>query len=78
MNHGAVVTTVQPAARPKQGYADSTSSSSTGAMRVNTAPELLSALPSSKIGEEISVTYIRGRNTYNATALLTDSPPPAQ
>ena len=79
VNHGAIITTLQPGSpAAKAGMRRLDVIIRYQGKEVNTAPELLRALRSSKIGDEISVTYVRGRNTYTATALLTDSPPPGQ
>ena len=79
VNHGAVITTIQPGSpAAKAGMRRLDVIIRYQGNEVNTAPELLRALRSSRIGDEISVTYVRGRNTYTATALLTDSPPPGQ
>lgn len=43
---------------------------------INTAPELLRALRNSQIGDEITVTYVRGKTSMTATMQLTKSPPP--
>ncbi|MBN1690807.1 MAG: trypsin-like peptidase domain-containing protein [Dehalococcoidia bacterium] len=77
VKRGAIITTVQPgspAARAGMRRLDVIIRYQ--GKEITTAPELLRELRSSKIGDEISVTYIRGKNTYNVTALLTDSPPP--
>ncbi|MFA5399581.1 MAG: trypsin-like peptidase domain-containing protein [Dehalococcoidia bacterium] len=77
VKRGAIITTVQPgspAARAGMRRLDVIIRYQ--GKEITTAPELLRELRSSKIGDEISVTYVRGKNTYTATALLTDSPPP--
>jgi len=77
VNHGAVVTMVQPGSpAAKAGMRRLDVIIRYRGKEVATAPELLRELRNSKIGEEISVTYVRGKNTLNVTALLTDSPPP--
>jgi serine protease Do len=43
---------------------------------ITTAPELLRALRNSQIGDDVTVVYIRGKTTLNATMKLTKSPPP--
>ncbi len=45
-------------------------------MDINSAPELLRALRNSQIGEDVAVTYVRGKNTLTAAIKLTTSPPP--
>jgi len=77
VKRGAIITTVQPGSPAARAgmrrldviirYRDKD---------IATAPELLRELRSSQIGEEISLTYVRGKNMYTVTALLTDSPPP--
>jgi serine protease Do len=77
VNRGAIVTTIQPGSpAAKAGMRRLDVIVKYQGQDVNTAPELLRALRNSKIGDEISMTYVRGRNTYDTTALLTDSPPP--
>ena len=77
VDHGAAVTFVQPGSPAaiaglkrldviiKYQGAD-----------INSAPELLRALRNSKIGEDVTVTYMRGKTTLSATMKLTNSPPP--
>jgi len=77
VDHGAAVTFVQASSPAAQAglrrldvitkYQDKD---------INTAPELLRALRNSQIGEEITVTYMRGKNTMTAKMQLTKSPPP--
>ena len=43
---------------------------------INSAPELLRLLRSSQIGDEVSITYMRGKNTFTTTLQLVNSPPP--
>jgi serine protease Do len=43
---------------------------------VKSAPEMLHALRASQIGEEVTITYVRGKNTLTAAVQLTNSPPP--
>jgi len=77
VKRGAIITTVQPgspAARAGMRRLDVIIRYQ--GKEITTAPELLRELRSSKIGDEISVTYVRGKNTFTVTALLTDSPPP--
>ena len=77
VNRGAIVTTIQPGSpAAKAGMRRLDVIIKYQGQQVNTAPELLRALRNSKIGDEISVTFVRGRNTLTATTLLTDSPPP--
>ncbi len=77
VKRGAIITTVQPGSpAAKAGLRRLDVIIRYQGKEVNTAPDLLRELRSSRIGEEISVTYVRGKNTYTATALLTDSPPP--
>lgn len=75
--HGAVVTFVQPGSPAAEA----------GLRRLDviikyqgkdiaTAPELLSKLRDSQIGQRITVTYVRGKTTLSTSMQLIDSPPP--
>ena len=77
VNRGAVVTVVQPGSP----------AANAGLRRldvilkyqnkdISTASELLRELRNSKIGEEVTIIFIRGKNTLTASARLTTSPPP--
>ena len=77
VNRGAVVTVVQPGSP----------AANAGLRRldvilkyqnkdISTASELLRELRNSKIGEEVTITYMRGKNTLTTSARLTTSPPP--
>ena len=77
VNRGAVVTVVQPGSP----------AANAGLRRldvilkyrnkdISTASELLRELRNSKIGEEVAITYMRGKNTLTTSARLTTSPPP--
>lgn len=75
--HGAVVTFVQvgsPAA--KAGLRRLDVITKYQGKDITTAPELLRELRNSQIGQEITVTYVRGKTTMTASMQLTDSPPP--
>ena len=74
---GAVVTVVQsgsPAARAGLRRLDVITRYK--GQDISNAPELLKALRNSQIGEEVSITYMRGKNTLTTTATLVTSPPP--
>jgi len=43
---------------------------------ISSAPELLRALRNSQIGQNVTLTYVRGKATVSATVQLTESPPP--
>ena len=77
VNRGAVVTVVQPGSPAAQA----------GLRRldvilkyqnkdISTASELLRELRNSKIGDEVTITYMRGKNALTTSARLTTSPPP--
>jgi serine protease Do len=77
VNRGAVVTVVQPGSP----------AANAGLRRldvilkyqnkdISTASELLRELRNSKIGEEVTITYMRGKNTLTTSAQLSTSPPP--
>ena len=77
VNRGAVVTVVQPGSP----------AASAGLRRldvilkyqnkdISTASELLRELRNSKIGEDVTIKYMRGKNTLTTSARLTTSPPP--
>jgi serine protease Do len=77
INRGAVVTVVQPGSP----------AANAGLRRldvilkyqnkdISTASELLRELRNSKIGEEVTIIFMRGKNTLSASAQLTTSPPP--
>jgi serine protease Do len=77
VKRGAIITTVQPGSpAARAGLRRLDVIIRYQGKEITTAPELLRELRSSKIGEEIKITYFRGKNSYNVTALLTDSPPP--
>jgi len=77
VNRGAVVTVVQPGSP----------AANAGLRRldvilkyqntdISSASELLRELRNSKIGEEVTITFMRGKNTLTTSARLTTSPPP--
>ena len=77
INRGAVVTVVQPGSP----------AANAGLRRldvilkyqnkdIGSASELLRELRNSKIGEEVTITFMRGKNTLTTSAQLTTSPPP--
>ncbi len=77
INRGAVVTVVQPGSPAAQA----------GLRRldvilkyqnkdISSASELLRELRNSKIGDEVTITYMRGKNALTTSARLTTSPPP--
>jgi len=77
VKRGAIVTTVQPGSpAARAGLRRLDVIIRYHGKEITTAPELLRELRNSKIGEEITITYVRGKNTYTVNALLTDSPPP--
>lgn len=43
---------------------------------ISNAPELLKSLRNSKVGEKVSITYMRGTTTMTTSATLVTSPPP--
>jgi serine protease Do len=76
-SHGAVVTVVQPGSpAAKSGLRRLDVITKYKGVDINNAPELLKALRNSQIGEEVSITYMRGKNTLTTTATLVTSPPP--
>ncbi len=77
INRGAVVTVVQPGSpAAKAGLRRLDVIIKFKGQDVNNAPELLKALRQSQIGEEVSITFVRGRNMMTTTAKLATSPPP--
>jgi len=77
VKRGAIVTTVQPGSpAARAGLRRLDVIIRYHGKEITTAPELLRELRNSKIGEEIKITYVTGKNTYTVNALLTDSPPP--
>jgi serine protease Do len=79
VDHGAIITVVQPGSPAANAglkrYDVVTRFHNTD---VSNAPELLHALRSSQIGDQVNITYVRGKNTFNTTAQLSKSPPPRQ
>lgn len=76
-NKGAVITVVQagsPAA--KAGLRRLDVIIKYKGQDINNASELLKALRHSQIGEEVTITFMRGKNTLTTTAVLVTSPPP--
>jgi serine protease Do len=76
-DHGAAVTFVQagsPAAKANLKRLDVITKYQD--KDINSAPELLRALRNSQIGDDVTVTYVRGKTTLTATMQLTKSPPP--
>ena len=43
---------------------------------ITSAPELLRELRNSEIGQEVSVTFVRGKDTLTTTIILSQTPPP--
>ena len=79
INRGAVVTYVQPGSPAAQaGLKRLDVIVQYRGKDVANAPDLLRALRNSQIGEEVNVTYVRGKNAYNAAIKLVQSPPPAR
>jgi serine protease Do len=74
---GAVVTVVQPGSpAAKAGLKRLDVITKYKGQDISNAPELLKALRNSQIGEEVTVTYMRGNNILTAAATLVTSPPP--
>ncbi len=77
VDHGAVVTYVQPGSPAvKAGLKRFDVITRYKDKEINSAPDFLRALRTSQIGEVVSITYVRGKNTLTTTAQLTQSPPP--
>jgi serine protease Do len=77
VKRGAIVTTVQPGSpAARAGLRRLDVIIRYQGKEITTAPDLLRELRSSKIGDEITVTYVRGKISNTVKALLTDSPPP--
>lgn len=77
VTHGAVVTVIQsgsPAAIAGLKRLDVITKYKN--QEINNAPELLKALRNSQIGEEVAITYVRGKTVHNTSAVLVTSPPP--
>jgi serine protease Do len=77
VNHGAVVTYVQPGSPAARAglrrldviikYQDKD---------INTEQEFLRELRNSQIGQDVTITYVRGKTTLTTSTQLTKSPPP--
>ena len=79
VNHGAVVTYVQPGSpAAKAGLKKLDVITQYQGQDIPDAPTLLNALRNSKIGDSVTLTYMRGKATLNTTATLITSPPPTQ
>jgi serine protease Do len=79
VNHGAVVTFVQPGSpAAKAGLRKLDVIIKYQGQDITDAPGLLNDLRNSKIGDVVSITYMRGKATLNTTATLITSPPPTQ
>jgi len=77
VDHGAAVTYVQPGSpAAKAGLKRLDVITKYQGTDINSAPELLRALRNSQIGEDVTMTYVRGKTTLTATMQLTTSPPP--
>ena len=77
IDYGAIITFVQPGSPASNaGLRRYDIITKYHGKDVNNAQDLLRALRVSQIGEEISITYIRGKNTYTTSVTLTESPPP--
>lgn len=77
VNRGAVITFVQPnSPAAKAGLRRLDVIIKYQGKDVNSAPELLQLLRSSQIGDEVSITYVRGKSTITTTLQLVESPPP--
>jgi serine protease Do len=77
VDHGAAVTFVQPGSPAAlAGLKRLDVIINYQGTDINSAPELLRALRNSQIGQDVKVTYVRGRTTFTATMQLTKSPPP--
>lgn len=77
VNHGAVVTFVQPgspAARAGLRRLDVITKYQD--KDINTEQECLRELRNSQIGQDITITYVRGKTTFTTSVQLTKSPPP--
>jgi serine protease Do len=76
-NRGAIITYVQPGSpAARAGLKRFDIIVNFKGQEINTAPELLRILRNSQIGEEVNITYIRGKSTFTTTAKLATSPPP--
>lgn len=77
VDHGAVVTYVQPGSpAAKAGLRRLDVILKYQDKDITNAPELSRALLDSSIGDEVTITYARGRATFTTTAQLIKSPPP--
>ncbi len=77
VKRGAVITYVQPGSpAANAGLKKFDVITNYKGKEINTAQELLSGLRTSKIGEDVTLTYMRGKNSLTATVRLTTSPPP--
>lgn len=76
-DHGAVVTLVQPGSpAAKAGLKRLDVITKYQGKEIATAPELLRELRNSQIGQDVTVTFIRGKAAMTATMQVTQSPPP--
>ncbi|MGA2159530.1 MAG: trypsin-like peptidase domain-containing protein [Dehalococcoidia bacterium] len=79
VNQGAVITFVQPGSpAAKAGLKKLDVITKYQGQDIPDAPTLLNDLRNSKIGDVVSITYMRGKATLNTTATLITSPPPSQ
>ncbi|MHB8085196.1 MAG: S1C family serine protease [Dehalococcoidia bacterium] len=79
VNQGAVITFVQPGSpAAKAGLKKLDVITKYQGQDIADAPTLLNDLRNSKIGDVVSITYMRGKATLNTTATLITSPPPSQ
>ncbi len=79
VKQGAVVTFVQPGSpAANAGIKKLDVITKFQGQDVPDAPTLLNDLRNSKIGDQVTLTYMRGKTTMTATATLITSPPPTQ
>ncbi len=77
VDHGAVVTYVQPGSpAAKAGLRRLDVILKYQHQDINSAPELSRALLASSIGDEVTITYVRGGGTFTTTTQLVKSQPP--
>ena len=77
VNHGAVVTSVQPGSpAAKAGLRRLDVIVKYQDKDISTEQECLRELRNSQIGQDVTITYVRGRTTLTTSAQLTKSPPP--
>jgi len=79
VKQGAVVTFVQPGSpAANAGIKRLDVITKFQGQDVPDAPTLLNDLRNSKIGDQVTLTYVRGKTTMTATVTLITSPPPTQ